>query len=146
LTRVRDHLAALPAAGVGHGLLRHLNPVTGPLLARLGSPQVEFNYMGRFGVPEATDWSYAPEDDAADLDGDPGMPLSHALTVNALTEDLPTGPELSAHWTFAPGVLPEESVQDLADTWFRALGALVVRAGSPDAGPRRSSGTSTGTP
>ncbi|MFD6550206.1 amino acid adenylation domain-containing protein [Streptomyces sp. NPDC058398] len=140
LTRVRDHLAALPAAGVGHGLLRHLNPVTGPLLARLGGPQVEFNYMGRFGVPEATDWSYAPEDDAADLDGDPGMPLSHALTVNALTEDLPAGPELSAHWTFAPGVLPEESVQDLADTWFRALRALVIRAESPDAG-RRSPGT-----
>ncbi|MFE2531488.1 non-ribosomal peptide synthase/polyketide synthase [Streptomyces sp. NPDC059371] len=145
LTRVRDHLAALPAAGVDHGLLRHLNPVTGPLLARLGGPQVEFNYMGRFGVPEATDWSYAPEDDAADLDGDPGMPLSHVLTVNALTEDRPTGPELSAHWTFAPGVLPEESVQDLADTWFRALRALVVRADSPDAGPR-SPGTGTGTP
>ncbi|MEW2162671.1 non-ribosomal peptide synthase/polyketide synthase [Streptomyces sp. NPDC007084] len=130
LARVRDHLAALPAAGVGHGLLRHLNPVTGPRLARLGSPQIEFNYMGRFGVPEATDWSYAPEDDAADLAGDPDMPLSHALTVNALTEDLPTGPELSAHWTFAPGVLPEESVQDLAETWFRALRALVTRAGS----------------
>ncbi|MFC8964999.1 non-ribosomal peptide synthase/polyketide synthase [Streptomyces sp. NPDC057094] len=136
LARVRDHLAALPAAGVGHGLLRHLNPATGPALARLGSPQVEFNYMGRFGVPEATDWSYAPEDDAADLDGDPEMPLSHALTVNALTEDLPTGPELSAHWTFAPGVLPEASVQDLAETWFRALRALVTRAGAPGAGQR----------
>ncbi|MET7743782.1 non-ribosomal peptide synthase/polyketide synthase [Streptomyces sp. NPDC005385] len=143
LTRVRDHLAALPAAGVGHGLLRHLNPATGPALARLGSPQVEFNYMGRFGVPEATDWSYAPEDDAADLDGDPDMPLSHALTVNALTEDLPTGPELSAHWTFAPGVLPEDSVQDLAETWFRALRALVTRAGAPVAGqrPRDTTGT-----
>ncbi|MGW1723523.1 non-ribosomal peptide synthase/polyketide synthase [Streptomyces sp. NPDC002306] len=130
LARVREHLAALPTAGVGHGLLRHLNPVTGPRLARLDSPQIEFNYMGRFGVPEATDWSYAPEDDAADLDGDPDMPLSHALTVNSLTEDLPGGPRLTAHWTFAPGVLPEESVQDLAQTWFRALRALVDRAGS----------------
>ncbi|MFE5140466.1 non-ribosomal peptide synthase/polyketide synthase [Streptomyces fagopyri] len=127
LARTRAHLGTLPSAGVGHGLLRHLNPVTAPQLARLGSPQIEFNYMGRFGVPEATDWSYAPEDDAADLDGDPRMPLSHALTVNALTEDLPGGPELSAHWTFAPGVLPEESVRDLAETWFRALRALVIR-------------------
>ncbi|MFF2382011.1 non-ribosomal peptide synthase/polyketide synthase [Streptomyces sp. NPDC058108] len=130
LTRIREHLGTLPAAGVGHGLLRHLNPVTGPRLARLGTPQIEFNYMGRFGVPEATDWSYAPEDDAADLDGDPLMPLSHALTVNSLTEDLPGGPELSAHWTFAPGVLPEESVRDLAETWFRALRALVIRGGA----------------
>ncbi|MGW3819375.1 non-ribosomal peptide synthase/polyketide synthase [Streptomyces sp. NPDC005046] len=138
LARIREHLASLPSAGVGHGLLRHLNPVTRPVLARLGAPQIEFNYMGRFGVPEATDWSYAPEDDAADLDGDPGMPLSHALTVNALTEDLPAGPELSAHWTFAPGVLPEESVQDLAETWFRALRALVIRAACLDTGGRRS--------
>ncbi|RLL65972.1 non-ribosomal peptide synthase/polyketide synthase [Streptomyces sp. Z26] len=130
LERVRERLSALPDAGVGHGLLRHLNPEAGARLARLGTPQIEFNYMGRFGVPEATDWSYAPEADAADLEADPDMPLSHALTVNSLTEDRPGGPELSAHWTFAPGVLPEEAVRDLAETWFRALGALVDRAGA----------------
>ncbi|MFF7334046.1 non-ribosomal peptide synthase/polyketide synthase [Streptomyces sp. NPDC008150] len=131
VARVRECLTAAPAGGVGHGLLRHLNPATGPVLAELGSPQIEFNYMGRFGVPEATDWSYAPEADAADLDADPLMPLSHALTVNALTEDLPTGPELTAHWTFAAGVLTEESVQDLAETWFRALRALADRVAGP---------------
>nr|WP_239149042.1 non-ribosomal peptide synthase/polyketide synthase [Streptomyces sp. SID12501] len=128
LARVREHLTAPPASGIGHGLLRYLNPETGPVLAQLARPQIEFNYMGRFGVPEATDWSYAPEADASDLEADPGMPLSHALTVNALTEDRPGGPELSAHWTYAPGVLPEEAVRDLAERWFRALGALVDRA------------------
>ncbi len=84
--------------------------------------------MGRFGRPEATDWSYAPEDDAADLDADPGMPMSHALTVNALTEDHPGGPELAAHWSFASEVMSEETVRDLAGTWFRVLRALVDRA------------------
>ncbi|MEV7969457.1 non-ribosomal peptide synthase/polyketide synthase [Sphaerisporangium sp. NPDC088356] len=128
LARIREHLASLPAGGIGHGLLRHLNPVTGPELARLGEPPIEFNYMGRFGRPEATDWSYAPEDDAADLDADPGMPMSHALTVNALTEDHPGGPELAAHWSFASEVLSEETVRDLAGTWFRVLRALVDRA------------------
>ncbi|MDR6977742.1 amino acid adenylation domain-containing protein/non-ribosomal peptide synthase protein (TIGR01720 family) [Streptomyces sp. 3330] len=128
LARVRAHLAALPASGIGHGLLRHLNPRTGPALARLGAPQIEFNYMGRFAYPEAVDWSYAPEDDAADLDADPGMPASHALTLNALTEDRPGGPELSAHWAYAAGLLTEDAVRDLARTWFRALEALVRRA------------------
>ncbi|MFD3455113.1 non-ribosomal peptide synthase/polyketide synthase [Streptomyces sp. NPDC058691] len=127
VARVREHLTALPAAGVGHGLLRHLNPVTGPELARLAEPQIEFNYMGRFDVPEAADWSYAPEGDAADLDADPGMPMSHALTLNALTEDRPGGPELGAHWAYAGGLLTEEAVRDLAQTWFRALQALVTR-------------------
>ncbi|WP_062648989.1 non-ribosomal peptide synthetase [Streptomyces maremycinicus] len=128
LARIRAHLAALPASGIGHGLLRHLNPTTGPRLARLGEPQIEFNYMGRFEHPEAADWSYAPEDDAADLDADPGMPMSHALTLNALTEDRPGGPELSAHWAYAAELLTEDAVQDLARTWFRALEALVHRA------------------
>ncbi|MFF7209724.1 non-ribosomal peptide synthase/polyketide synthase [Streptomyces sp. NPDC008238] len=127
VARVREHLTAPPTGGVGHGLLRHLNPVTGAELARLAEPQIEFNYMGRFDVPEAADWSYAPEGDAADLDADPGMPMSHALTLNALTEDRPGGPELSAHWAYAGELLTEEAVRDLAQTWFRALAALVTR-------------------
>ncbi|WP_420312375.1 non-ribosomal peptide synthase/polyketide synthase [Streptomyces sp. YS-B37] len=128
LARVREHLTALPTAGIGHGLLRHLNPGTGPRLAQLGAPQIEFNYMGRFDRPASADWSYAPEDDAADLDADPGQPMSHALTLNAITEDRPEGPELSAHWAYAAELLTEEQVQDLARTWFRALEAVVRRA------------------
>ncbi|SEC91104.1 non-ribosomal peptide synthase domain TIGR01720/amino acid adenylation domain-containing protein [Streptomyces sp. 3213] len=128
LARVRAHLTALPAAGIGHGLLRHLNAGTGPLLAQLSEPQIEFNYMGRFDRPAAADWSYAPEDDAADLDADPGQPMSHALTLNALTENRPEGPRLSAHWAYAAELLTEERVQDLARTWFRALEAVVRRA------------------
>ncbi|MFJ6567450.1 non-ribosomal peptide synthase/polyketide synthase [Streptomyces sp. NPDC091292] len=128
LARIRDHLTALPTAGIGHGLLRHLNPGTGPRLAGLTEPQIEFNYMGRFDRPEAADWSYAAEEDAADLDADPGMPMSHALTLNALTEDRPGGPELSAHWAYAAELLTEDAVRDLARTWFRALEAVVRRA------------------
>ncbi|MEV5840822.1 non-ribosomal peptide synthase/polyketide synthase [Streptomyces sp. NPDC051985] len=128
VARIRDRLTALPMAGIGHGLLRRLNPATGPLLAELAEPQIEFNYMGRFGRPEAADWSYAPEEDAADLDPDAGMPMSHALTLNALTEDRPEGPELSAHWAYATGLLTEDAVRELAGTWFRALEAVVRRA------------------
>ncbi|WP_051707174.1 MULTISPECIES: non-ribosomal peptide synthase/polyketide synthase [unclassified Streptomyces] len=128
VARIRAHLTALPAAGIGHGLLRRLNPETGPRLAQLGEPQIEFNYMGRFDRPEAADWSYAAEEDAADLDADPDMPLSHALTLNALTEDRPEGPHLTAHWAYAAGLLTEDEVQDLGLTWFRALRAVVRRA------------------
>jgi len=65
-----------------------------------------------FDRPEAADWSYAVEDDAADLDADPGQPMSHALTLNALTEDRSEGPELSAHWAYAAELLTEEQVRD----------------------------------
>ncbi|MEU9156827.1 MbtH family NRPS accessory protein [Streptomyces sp. NPDC048417] len=132
VARIREHLTDLPTAGIGHGLLRHLNPVTGPLLAELGDPQIEFNYMGRFDRPAAADWSYAAEESAADLDADPGMPMSRALTLNALAEDRPEGPELSAHWAYAAELLTEDAVRALAETWFRALEALVVRADEPN--------------
>ncbi|SEO75553.1 non-ribosomal peptide synthase domain TIGR01720/amino acid adenylation domain-containing protein [Amycolatopsis saalfeldensis] len=128
LERVRAELDAPPAGGTGFGLLRHLNPVTGPELAALPRPEIEFNYMGRFGHADSADWAYAPEADAADLGADPGKRVSHALTVNALTEDKPEGPALAAYWSWPSAVATPDAVRDLAETWFRALEALIRRA------------------
>ncbi|MFD5246239.1 non-ribosomal peptide synthase/polyketide synthase [Amycolatopsis sp. NPDC058340] len=133
LKRVQSHLDGLPDGGIGHGVLRYLDPRTGPELARSAKPQIEFNYLGRIGVPEATDWSYAPEAEAAELCADDGMPVSHALTVNVLAEDRPGGPELAAHWSWPEAVLTEDSVRELAEGWFLALDALIRRADSPAA-------------
>ncbi|MEV4598331.1 non-ribosomal peptide synthase/polyketide synthase [Amycolatopsis sp. NPDC049253] len=128
LERVRAELDAASVAGTGFGLLRYLNPGTGPELAALPAPEIEFNYMGRFGHAGGGDWEYAPEGDAADLGADPGKRVSHALTVNALAEDRPDGPALAAYWSWPAALAPEERVRDLAETWFRALGALVRHA------------------
>jgi non-ribosomal peptide synthase protein (TIGR01720 family) len=124
--RVRAHLASLPDNGMGYGLLRHLNPRTGPVLAGLPGPQIEFNYMGRFDFPEAADWEFAPEAEAADSGADADMPETFCLIVNSQTEDRPGGPELSVSWAWPGAVLTRESVQDLAETWFRALRGLVA--------------------
>ncbi|MFD5095498.1 non-ribosomal peptide synthase/polyketide synthase [Amycolatopsis thailandensis] len=132
LGRVKAHLDGLPDGGIGHGLLRYLDPRTGPELAKFAKPQIEFNYLGRIGVPEATDWSYAAEAEAAEIGADEGMPVSHALTINARTEDRPGGPELGAQWSWPDAVLTEESVRDLAEDWFAALDALTRRADTPD--------------
>ncbi|MEV6395234.1 amino acid adenylation domain-containing protein [Streptomyces sp. NPDC051907] len=126
--RVREHLASLPANGVGYGLLRHLNPRTREALASREQAHVEFNYLGRFGIPEETDWSYAPEEDAADIGPEAAMREGHALSVNVVTEDRADGPVLAAHWSYLEGLLPKETVQDLAETWFRALEGLVACA------------------
>ncbi|WP_279629203.1 non-ribosomal peptide synthase/polyketide synthase [Amycolatopsis thailandensis] len=132
LGRVKAHLDGLPDGGIGHGLLRYLDPRTGPELAKFAKPQIEFNYLGRIGVPEATDWSYAAEAEAAEIGADEDMPVSHALTINARTEDRPGGPELGAQWSWPDAVLTEESVRDLAEDWFAALDALTRRADTPD--------------
>ena len=124
LDRVRAHLGAIPDHGLGFGLLRHLNPRTAPALAARGVPPIEFNYLGRFDFPDATDWAFAPETDALDIGVDAGMPQRYVLSVNAHTENRPHGPELRATWIWPDGVLAEEAVRDLAGTWLRALSGL----------------------
>ena len=68
--------------------------------------------------------------------GDPAMPLAHALEVNALTLDAADGATLTATWTFAPALLSEEAVRDLAERWFGALAALVRHTEQAGAGGR----------
>ncbi|GAA0554667.1 non-ribosomal peptide synthetase [Paractinoplanes ferrugineus] len=126
VARVRAHLAALPDNGMGYGLLRHLNPRTGPALAALPHPPIQFNYMGRFDFPEAEDWEYAPEAEAAENGADDAMPETYELVVNAQTEDRALGPQLTATWAWPDAVLAEKSVRDLATAWFDALQTLVV--------------------
>jgi amino acid adenylation domain-containing protein/non-ribosomal peptide synthase protein (TIGR01720 family) len=126
--RVREHLASLPADGAGYGMLRHLNPRTREVLASRVPPRIEFNYLGRFGVPEETDWSYAPEEEHADIGPGPAMREGHALGINVVTEDRADGPVLAAHWSYVEGLVTRETVQDLAETWFRALKGLIARA------------------
>ncbi|WP_155059651.1 hypothetical protein [Streptomyces blattellae] len=48
-----------------------------------------------------------------------GELLGHGLVVR---------PRTHRPLDYAPGVLPEDAVRDLAEGWFRALGALVDRA------------------
>nr|ALK27915.1 non-ribosomal peptide synthase [Streptomyces sp. DSM 11171] len=61
--RVKEQLRAVPGEGLGYGLLRYLNPETGPELAALPSAQIGFNYLGRFPAPKQAD--QAPEPDEA---------------------------------------------------------------------------------
>ncbi|MEU1518477.1 amino acid adenylation domain-containing protein [Streptomyces sp. NPDC005811] len=123
---VKEQLRAVPDRGIGHGLLRHLNPDTGPLLAVGRTPQIGFNYLGRFAAGRAADWEAAEEGDAPVSPADAGMPLPHAVDLNAVTEDGPGGPRLVADWSWPGTLLDEARVRELADAWFRALRALVA--------------------
>ncbi|MCX5385392.1 amino acid adenylation domain-containing protein [Streptomyces sp. NBC_00083] len=135
LKRVKETLRALPDHGIGHGLLRHLNPQTSAVLARAATPRIGFNYLGRFATGSARgDW--AMEAGAFGLTAAPGSPLRHALELVATTEDRAEGPVLVAEWTWAGGLLAEADVRGIADDWFRALTALAAHAERPEAGGR----------
>ncbi len=145
LKSVKEQLRALPDHGLGYGMLRHLNPETAPLLAAAPGPQIGFNYLGRFtgaqagdaaGDAQAGDWAPAAEADAIGPAVDPGLPLPHAVEVNAVTEERADGPRLLATWSWGGLLLAEEQLRELAELWFRALRALVAHAAVPGAGGR----------
>ena len=136
LKRIKEQLRRVPGGGLGYGLLRYLNPETAPALSGLASPQIGFNYLGRFGGTEAAGWGIAPEAGAVlGLSGsDSDLPPAHGLEVNAVTLEERDGPQLSATWSWPGALLSEEAVSDLARGWFGALEALVRHTAEPGAG------------
>ncbi|WP_026314150.1 non-ribosomal peptide synthetase [Actinomadura flavalba] len=131
--RVKEQLRAVPRNGIGYGLLRHLDEDAAEELAELPPAQLAFNYLGRVAQGDAgADWSVAAEQPPAG--DDPRMPLAHVLEVNALTRDLPGGPELAVTWTWPDGLLTADAVRELADGWFAALRGLVAHVAASAAG------------
>jgi len=140
IKRVKEQLRALPDHGIGFGLLRYLNPHTGPHLTGLPRPQIGFNYLGRFPAPataeagQSTEWVLAPEPTALSGGSDPAMPLAHGLGLNARVQDHPDGPQLRATWNFAAQMWSEPDVHEIAQNWSQAIHALVDHATHPNAG------------
>ncbi|MFI0348970.1 amino acid adenylation domain-containing protein [Actinomadura sp. 9N407] len=127
LKKVKEQLRAVPD-GIGYGVLRYLGEGGGDAaeLAELPPAQIAFNYLGRV-MPgdEGGDWSIAPEE--LPPGEDPGMPMAHALEINAIARD-----GLAATWTWPDGLFTEEEVRELAEDWFAALRGLVAHVASGD--------------
>ncbi|MFE2290347.1 amino acid adenylation domain-containing protein [Streptomyces sp. NPDC059452] len=134
LKEIKEQLRNLPQHGIGHGILRHLGADTGQVLGAYPAPQLGFNYLGRMPISEPADWQVAPESLEVAAGADPGMPLPHALGVNARTEDRRDGPCLVAEWAWAGLAVSDADAEAVAQGWFRALRALVRHAARPDAG------------
>ncbi|WP_425549150.1 amino acid adenylation domain-containing protein, partial [Allokutzneria multivorans] len=131
--QVKEDLRAVPDHGLGHGLLRHLNPETSAELAALPEPQIGFNYLGRFRATTSADRAWEP---VSTVDGEGGgsAPGSHPIELNATTEDTEDGPRLVADWAWHDGGLTRADVEALADAWFAALREITEHSAAPDAG------------
>ncbi|SCK10285.1 non-ribosomal peptide synthase domain TIGR01720/amino acid adenylation domain-containing protein [Streptomyces sp. WMMB 714] len=132
--QVKEALRAVPGHGRGYGLLRYLNDRTAPVLADLGTPPVAFNYLGRFRR-DGQLWSAAPDDrDLAGAGAARGMPVGHALEVNAVMLDGADGPTLRAVWSWPRELADTAAATALTELWTRALTALVDHVQHADAG------------
>ncbi|WP_240662621.1 non-ribosomal peptide synthetase [Streptomyces sp. WAC 06738] len=137
LKSVKEQAQAVPGDGLGHGLLRHLNPETAEVLAALPAPQVGFNYLGRFtagpraGRVEA--WQPAGET-AVGGSAAPGMAITHALEANPVVRDTSAGPELTLALAWAGGILTDADADRLGRVWLDMLAGLAAHTDDPAAG------------
>jgi non-ribosomal peptide synthase protein (TIGR01720 family) len=139
--RVKEQVQAVPGDGLGHGLLRHLNPETAPVLEALPAPQIGFNYLGRFataggagsGSGPVEPWQTAG-DTAVGGAADPGMPVLHALDAGAVVADTASGPELTLTLSWPAALLDETDVQELGRAWLGLLSGLAAHTADPAAG------------
>ncbi|MEV6910702.1 amino acid adenylation domain-containing protein [Amycolatopsis sp. NPDC051071] len=127
---VKEQLRALPDKGIGYGLLRHLNPETGPVLARHPSGQIGFNYLGRFPAQSGEPWTQASGLTDLVAAPDPTRPALSTVEINALVDRS----NIVAHFGFPTGLLTREDVQELADLWCQALTGLAGHVAGQGAG------------
>ncbi|MEO3749883.1 amino acid adenylation domain-containing protein [Streptomyces sp. B6B3] len=141
LMDVKEQVRAVPGDGLGHGLLRHLNPTTQPTLATLPTPPIGFNYLGRLDVDApgrgaaGRDWSVTDE-------GTPGggvagaFPVLHALEIlGAVREsETGTGPVLTLSLGWPERLLDEADARALLDGWAAMLAGLAAHAARPGSG------------
>ncbi|MGW2677748.1 amino acid adenylation domain-containing protein [Streptomyces sp. NPDC001436] len=138
--RVKEQLRAVPGKGLGHGLLRWLNPETAAQLEEYAAPQIGFNYLGRISgadVPEhLRGQGWAPSAWSSELIAlpDPDLPALSALEVNSVVTDTEDGPRLQTVFMFPTGVLSRDRVDALAGLWAQVLHGMAAHAARPHTG------------
>ncbi|MGW4204344.1 amino acid adenylation domain-containing protein [Streptomyces sp. NPDC004726] len=137
LKAVKEQAREIPGDGLGYGLLRHLGPETAPILAALPSPQVGFNYLGRFSTAPGTGavapWQLAGQTPIGGSAA-PDLPAAHVVEAAAAVRDTADGPELTLTLSWPTAVLDEATADRLGRTWLDLLAALAGHTADPTAG------------
>jgi len=123
VARVRDRLRALPAGGIGHGLLRWLGDDDARrTLAALPRAEVSFNYAGRH-MGGGGDGLFAHATTlATGTSAHPGDPRAHLLEVLCGV----SGGRLEVSVRYAPAVHRRETVERLSRAFLGGLRALLA--------------------
>ncbi|MFE7676743.1 amino acid adenylation domain-containing protein, partial [Streptomyces albidoflavus] len=130
--RVKEQLRTLPDHGTGYGQLRYLNPDT---TLPHTTPQIAFNYLGRYTTPTTpTPWNPPPQHPTLQSTTNPHTPTPHLITLNALTHQTPTGPQLTTTWTYQPTLTPHHHIHTLNTLWTTTLHTLTNHTNQPGTG------------
>jgi non-ribosomal peptide synthase protein (TIGR01720 family) len=125
LRQAKEQLRAVPRAGLGHGLLRHLaaDEATRAALAAAPSPEISFNYLGQLSATvEGAPFQVRVA--TAGPDHDPAGLRPHAIDVVALIAD----GRLRVDWQYSRALHRAETVEAWAGRFAAALRELLALA------------------
>lgn len=118
---VKEQLRAVPARGIGAGVLRAFNPEARASLEAGALPCVTFNYLGQFDRHFGGEGLFTPADESPGAMRDPDGPLGNALVIDGEVYD----GELRLAFTFARAMFDEATIAALAERYLATLGDLV---------------------
>ncbi|MBD2795997.1 amino acid adenylation domain-containing protein [Xenorhabdus sp. 18] len=113
---VKSVLRAVPDRGVGYGLLRYFDQTGRKILAAQETPEILFNYLGRF---VEADHLWAPQrtknlfKDAFAVYQDPAMSPSHSLEINLFVDEQGDIPQLVINWQWVEGIFNHQDIAEL---------------------------------
>ncbi|MGZ3459436.1 MAG: condensation domain-containing protein, partial [Archangium sp.] len=130
LRAVRDGLRALPARGLGHGLLRYLGrEEVAQKLSALPKAQVAFNYLGQMDAAANSSPLFGLARESSGSERGPGAERSHLLEVSAVVFD----GQLRLSIAYSHNLHSEATLQSLASAFLAALRELISGRTTPDA-------------
>jgi amino acid adenylation domain-containing protein/non-ribosomal peptide synthase protein (TIGR01720 family) len=127
IKEAKETLRAVPAGGVGYGVLRHLSEGGAGLATQ--APQIVLNYLGRLrSPPEGA--IFARVSGVEGSSRDPRNARTHPLEVIAALRD----DRLVVEWIYSEALHRRDTIERLASWFEEELEAMIDHCRSEDAG------------
>ena len=120
LVSVRERLRAVPARGIGYGLLRCLGNA-GEALAAAPAAEILFNYLGQVGSTSGELSLFRPSADSTGPGRSPRAHRTHLLSISGIVTD----GRLQITLTYGPRTHRQETIERLAAAYAGALRQLI---------------------
>jgi len=128
IAAVKEQLRAVPARGLGYGVLRYLGPAAvREQLARLPQPRVTFNYLGQFDSQFDAGALWQPDPQGAGQGQDDDAPLANWLSVEGQVYQ----GELGISFGFSQAMYDTPTIEALAAHFAHQLRTLVEHCVQP---------------
>jgi len=123
LLSVRDQLRAIPARGIGYGLLRYLSrdPEVPRRLRRVPRAEVSFNYLGQVDQVISESSMFGPARESAGPTGSRRGLRPRLLDINCIV----VNGQLRLEWTYSENVHQRSTIENLAAAYADELRSII---------------------